>query len=107
MSNMLPENKAAKVYRFLQKIPRGKVVTYGELARASGLHPRTVGMLMRKNSDPVNIPCYKVVRSDGSLGGYSGAGGIGKKIALLEKDGVEVKNGRIDLRKHTHVILKS
>ena len=97
----------SKAYALLKKVPSGKVTTYGALAKASGLHPRTIGMLMRSNEDPVNIPCYKVVRSDGSLGGYSGAGGTRKKIALLAKDGIAVKNGRIDLKKHLHRFPKS
>ena len=89
-----------KVYSLLKKIPKGKVTTYRELARASGLHPRAIGVLMRKNKDPENIPCYKVVRSDGRLGGYSG--GLKRKIELLRKDGIEVKNHRVDLKKHLY-----
>ena len=88
-----------------KRIPRGKVTTYGELAKATGLHPRTVGMLMGKNKDPVNIPCYKVVRSDGSVGGYSGC--VRKKIKLLRRDGIKIENGRIDLEKHIHRFSKS
>ena len=98
---------AVKVYSLLKKIPAGKVTTYGELAKASGLHPRTVGMLMRNNTDPENIPCYRVIRSDGSLGGYSGPGGIKRKADLLETDGIRVKNGRIDLKRHLHSFPKS
>jgi O-6-methylguanine DNA methyltransferase len=94
-----------KVYSLLRLIPKGKVTTYGELARVSKLHPRTVGMLMRKNNDPKNIPCYKVVGSDGSLGGYSG--GVRKKIKLLKKDGIGIKNGKIDLKKHLYRFSKS
>lgn len=98
---------APEVYSLLKKIRKGKVTTYGELAKASGLHPRTVGMLMKKNSDPENIPCYKVVKSDGSVGGYSGGGGPDKKIKLLKKDGIPVKNGKIDLKKHLQKFSKS
>lgn len=97
---------AHEVYSLLEKVPRGKVTTYGELARAVGLHPRTVGMLMKRNSDPAGIPCYRVVRSDGSLGGYS-AGGREKKKSLLERDGIRVRNGKIDLKKHLHAFSKS
>ncbi len=94
-----------RVYYLLKRIPKGKVTTYGELARSAGLHPRTVGMLMRKNSDPVNIPCYKVVRSDGSLGGYSS--GRKKKIKLLRNDGITIENGKIDLNTYLHKFSKS
>jgi O-6-methylguanine DNA methyltransferase len=94
------------VYSLLKLVPAGKVTTYGELAMASGLHPRTIGMLMRNNQDTVLIPCYRVVRSDGSLGGYSGKGGIRTKIKLLEKDGIRVENGRIDLKLHLYRLSK-
>ena len=96
-----------KVYSLLKRIPKGKVTTYGELAKVSKLHPRSIGTLMRKNSDPVNIPCYKVVRSDGSIGGYSAKGGTKTKIKLLKKDGVTVENGKINLRSHLHKFSKS
>ncbi|NIO20441.1 MAG: methylated-DNA--[protein]-cysteine S-methyltransferase [Candidatus Aenigmarchaeota archaeon] len=89
-----------RVYEFLRKVPKGRVTTYKELAKASGTHPRTVGLLMKKNKDPVNIPCYKVVRSDGSLGGYSAEGGVKTKIRLLRRDGIEIRNGKINLKKY-------
>ena len=87
-----------KIYSLLKRIPKGKVTTYGELAKATKLHSRTVGMLMKKNERPDEFPCYKVVKSDGSIGGYSGKGGIITKIKLLEKDGISVKKGKIDLK---------
>lgn len=91
-----------KIYMLLKRIPNGKVTTYGELAKATRLHPRTVGMLMKKNERPDEFPCYKVVRSDGSIGGYSGKKGIKTKIRLLEKDGISVKKGKIDIKKHLY-----
>lgn len=97
----------SKIYSLLRRIPKGKVTTYGELARVAKLHPRTIGMLMRKNKDPKNIPCYKVVRSDGSIGGYSGSGGIKTKTKLLERDGITVKNGRINLKNRLFRFSKS
>ncbi len=96
-----------KIYSLLKKIPKGKVTTYGELAKVSGLHPRVIGMLMRRNKDPVNIPCYKVVRSDGSLGGYSATGGVRRKAELLKNEGIETKNGKVDLKKHLYRFSKS
>ncbi len=96
-----------KVYSILKRIPKGKVTTYLELAKFAGLHPRVIGTVMRKNKDPVNIPCYKVVRSDGSIGGYSAKGGTKTKIKLLKKDGVTIKNGKINLRLHLHRFSKS
>jgi len=85
-----------KAILLLKKIPKGKVVTYKEMARACGTSPRAIGRIMGNNSDPVEYPCYKVVASDGELRGYSGHGGILGKKKLLEKDGIEVKDGRVD-----------
>lgn len=90
-----------KVYEKLKKVPRGKVVTYGSLARSVGSKAyRAVGSAMRNNKDPVGISCYKVVCSSGFVGDYSGVGGMKKKIKLLQKDGIEVKNNKIDLKRY-------
>ena len=89
----------------LRKIPRGKVTTYGELARATKSSARAIGQVMRNNKYADTCPCYKVVASDGSIGGYDGAVAgkkIAKKIALLKKDGIVVNNGKIDLKKYMH-----
>ena len=80
----------------LKKIPKGKVATYKELAQVCGTSPRAIGRIMAQNKDPLNYPCYKVVSSDGRICGYSGRGGLRGKQALLKKDGIRVKNGRID-----------
>lgn len=80
----------------LRKIPRGKVVTYKEMARVCKTSPRAIGRIMAGNHDPVGYPCYKVVALNGELCGYSGHGGLAGKKKLLKKDGVEVKNGKID-----------
>ena len=86
-----------KVYGQLKKVPKGKVVTYKTLAESLGTKAyRAVGTAMKNNEDPVGIPCYKVVRSDGSVGSYSSPGGTRKKIELLQKDGITVNNGKID-----------
>lgn len=86
---------ARKVLLSLKKIPSGRVTTYGILAKKFKTSPRAVGQIMKRNDDPVNCPCYKVIKSDGTLGGYSGKD-VQKKIILLEKDGVKIKNGKID-----------
>lgn len=70
------------------------MTTYGVLAHALGTRGyRAVGRLLSSNPEPDRYPCYKVVRSDGSLGGYSG--GTPEKIRRLRADGIPVKNGRI------------
>lgn len=91
-----------KVYGLTKKIPKGKVSTYKAISVATGIHPRAVGMILHVNPDPVGVPCYKIVKSDGSLGGYGGAGGVKKKIELLKKDGIEIRNGKMDLKKYLH-----
>lgn len=86
-----------KVYKFTQKIPRGKVATYKSIATAVGLPraSRGVAVALSKNFDP-KIPCHRVVRSDGSLSGYN-RGGMVQKTKLLRSEGVLVKNNRVDL----------
>ena len=77
-----------KVWNYLKKIPRGKVKTYSQIAIAIGKPKavRAVGNAVGKNPFPIKIPCHRVIRSDGSMGGYSGPGGVAKKIRLLKKE---------------------
>lgn len=82
-----------KVLFLTKKIPRGKVTTYGEIARVLRTSPRVVGRALHENPCLVKIPCHRVVKSDGSLGGY--VGGVRKKIKLLGREGIEVKNKKI------------
>ena len=89
--------KSEKVLDVVKKIPRGKVSTYKELAKTAKTHPRAVGTILHSNKD-FSVPCYRVVRSDGRIGGYNR--GVAKKILLLRRDGSEIKNGKIDLKKY-------
>jgi len=91
-----------RVLKFTSKIPRGKVTTYSEIARALGKPnaSRAVGNALARNEKPDIIPCYRVVCSDGSVGGYSS--GAEEKICRLRKDGIEIKKGKIDLKKYFH-----
>ncbi len=91
-----------KILELLLRIPKGKVTTYQELAKAAGSGPRAVGAIMRSNDRPDIYPCYKVVCSDGSLGGYTSPKGVGEKVRRLRADGVEVGNGRVDLDRFLH-----
>ena len=74
------------VYQVVRKIPRGKTMTYAQVARAIGKPGavRAVGNALNKNHDP-KIPCHRVIRSDGKIGGYNA--GISKKRAFLLKEG--------------------
>jgi len=79
-----------KVLRIVSKIPRGQVFTYGELATRAG-NPRAAraaGKILNANKNPEKIPCYRVVRKDGSTGGYSR--GLKRKIELLKADGIKL-----------------
>lgn len=85
-----------KAILLLKKIPKGKVTTYKEMARVCRTSPRAIGRIMANNSDPFNFPCYKVVASNGELRGYSGHGGLMTKKKLLEKEGIKIKDGKVD-----------
>ena len=84
-----------EVYRLTRQIPRGKVSTYGAIAKALGdiRASRAVGFALNQNPNPDFTPCYKVVNSDGTLGGFGL--GIEEKIRRLEKDGIKVIDGKI------------
>lgn len=92
-------NFKEKVYKICSSIPKGKVATYGQLARLAGKPKaaRAVGGFMRTNPDAPIVPCHRVVASDGKLTGYSGVGGIIKKKKMLIEEGVVFKNSRVDL----------
>ena len=99
MGPIAVEMTGKAVLQFLQKIPKGKVVTYKFLGKKFGLHPRAVAKILSKNKQPGKYPCYKAVASDGSLGGYSGRGGVRGKRVLLTKDGIRISKNKIDLKK--------
>jgi len=82
-----------KVFKLLRKIPEGKITTYKEIGLTLNLNPRKVGRILSENEDLENIKCYKVVKSDGKVGGYKL--GIKEKIKRLEKEGIKVENGKI------------
>ena len=81
-----------KVWRYIKKIPRGSIKTYSQVAKAIGkpLAVRAVANAIAKNPYSPQIPCHRVIRADGSLGGYSGKGGLKTKRKLLKKEGIIV-----------------
>ena len=83
-----------KVYELLKKVPKDRVTTYKELGKAAGVHQRAVAVYMRTNRNPVKIPCFRVIMSNGDVGGY-GRFGPERKIELLKKNGIEVRKGKI------------
>ena len=84
-----------KVWEQMAKIPKGRVTTYSEIARALGKPKavRAVGNACGKNPYAPKVPCHRVVAGDGKIGGYSG--GLGKKIILLKKEGIKVSKGKV------------
>ena len=79
-----------KVWKYLKTIPKGQIRTYSEVAKAINKPKavRAVANAIGKNPYAPKIPCHRVIRSDGSLGGYSGKGGINTKRKLLKLEGV-------------------
>lgn len=83
-----------KVWNLCKKIPKGRVSTYKEIAKALRTKAyRAVGNALNKNPNPVIVPCHRVVNSNGRIGGFSQ--GIKKKILLLKKEGIQVKKNKI------------
>jgi len=90
-----------KVYRKLLEVPSGYVTTYGELAKAINLKngQRVVGQIMKNNPFPIIVPCHRVVKSDGSVGGY--AYGVERKKNMLTKEGLKINENKIlDFKKN-------
>jgi methylated-DNA-[protein]-cysteine S-methyltransferase len=87
---------AEAVYAIIQLIPPGKVTTYGSIARLLKISPRLVGYILKNNSNPIIIPCHRVIKSDGTLGGYSGPGGVDFKRRLLMLEGVEIRGWKVN-----------
>ena len=81
-----------KVWNYVSKIPQGSTRTYSQVAKAikKPLAVRAVANAIGKNPFPPKIPCHRVIRSDGTLGGYSGRGGIKTKKYLLKSEGIKL-----------------
>jgi O-6-methylguanine DNA methyltransferase len=73
-----------KVWREIKKIPYGKTSSYNNIAKRLNLNPRHVGKICGENKLLLYIPCHRVIRSDGSLGGYSSRGGVSLKEKILK-----------------------
>ena len=95
-----------RLYELLLMIPRGKVVTYGTLAEMLGNrgYARAVGNALHKNPDGEKYPCYKVVNAKGELAPAFVFGGIEEQKRRLETEGIEVKDGRVDLSKYAYTL---
>lgn len=99
---IISDSPSKRIYDAVKKIPRGYVAAYGTVAAMAGDKnmARAVGNALHRNPDPDNIPCYRVVNAKGELSGAFAFGGIDAQQKLLEADGIEVINGRVDLNKY-------
>jgi methylated-DNA-[protein]-cysteine S-methyltransferase len=95
-------NFSLNIYRLVRQIPRGKVTTYKNIALLLGLPnaARAVGNILKKNKNLIKVPCHRVIRSDGYLGGY--ILGNRKKTELLLKEGVLIERGKVNLAKFNY-----
>ena len=99
---MEQKNSYEKIYDIVKQIPRGTVATYGQVAALAGNKrwARVVGYALHVNPDPEEIPCYRVVNREGRVSEAFAFGGENRQIGLLEADGIEVKDGCVDLSKY-------
>ena len=96
------KNYFENVYDLVKKVPKGKVVTYGEIARALG-NPRMArqeGWALHVNPKPLVIPCHRVVNRFGELSSAFAFGGKNRQAELLREEGVSVMDGKVDLKKY-------
>ena len=95
-------NTFDKIYDVVRRIPRGKVATYGQIARLAGNKrwSRVVGYALHVNPDGDAIPCYRVVNREGRVSKAFVFGGENRQIALLRADGIEVTDGVVDLARY-------
>ena len=100
--DLITDSPTKRIYEAVKKIPKGHVATYGKVVEMAGdaKMARAVGNALHKNSAPEHIPCFRVVNSKGELAGAFAFGGESMQAKLLEADGVEVIDGKVDLKKY-------
>ena len=100
--DLVSDSTSKRIYEAVKRIPYGKVATYSQVAEAAGNRKmsRAVGNALHKNPDPSSIPCFRVVNAKGELSGEFAFGGKDRQKQLLEAEGIEVINGRVDLSKY-------
>ncbi len=100
--DLVTDSPTKRIYEAVKRIPVGKVATYGQVARMAGdkKMARAVGNALHKNPNPLEIPCYRVVNAKGELSGEFAFGGKGRQAKLLQADGIEVVDGKVDLEKY-------
>ena len=100
--DLVSSNPTSRIYEAVKSIPEGRVATYGRVAELAGdkKMARAVGNALHNNPDPLNIPCYRVVNSKGELSGAFAFGGLEEQANRLRADGIEVIDGKVDLKKY-------
>jgi methylated-DNA-[protein]-cysteine S-methyltransferase len=101
------------ILRLLAEVPKGKITTYSDLAKElserdpnwSPNASRAVGTTMRNNPCGPQIPCHRVIKSDGAVGNFRGGaeGAVSEKIGMLRDEGITVLNGKVDLKEYRHL----
>lgn len=106
--DLVVDSPSKRIYDAVRRIPKGHVATYGQVAEMAGDRKmaRAVGNALHRNPDPENIPCFRVVNAKGELAGKFAFGGKDAQEELLQREGVEVKNGKVDLEKYGFTELK-
>ena len=99
---LISDSPTKRIYEAVKRIPYGRVATYSQIAEMAGDRKmaRAVGNALHKNPDPDGIPCFRVVNAKGELAGEFAFGGAGEQAKLLEAEGVQVVNGKVDLGKY-------
>ena len=100
--DLVADSATKQIYEAVKRIPKGCVATYGQVATMAGNErmSRAVGNALHKNPTPGIVPCHRVVDAKGRLAGGFAFGGMEAQAALLADEGVEVKDGKVDLRKY-------
>jgi methylated-DNA-[protein]-cysteine S-methyltransferase len=102
-SKLNPTKFQEAVYTIVRTIPKGKVTTYKAIANQLGTGAyRAVGTALKNNPDIPQTPCHRVINSNGDVGAYAGVGGTKRKAELLKKEGVEIRNGTINLSEYNY-----
>ncbi|OGG24276.1 hypothetical protein A3A79_03760 [Candidatus Gottesmanbacteria bacterium RIFCSPLOWO2_01_FULL_43_11b] len=102
MAKYSPKTLQTNIYRIVSRIPKGKVLTYGLVAKLVGIkNPRLVGSVLHKNINPKKIPCHRVVNARGKVASsYAFGGAAGQRKKLLS-EGIQFTNGKVDLKRFT------
>jgi len=100
--DIVTDSPARRIYEVVKRNPYGRVATYGQVAALAGDKnmARAVGNALHRNPDPENIPCHRVVNSKGELSGAFAFGGESVQAKLLEAEGVQLVDGKVDLDKY-------